>query len=83
MVVPLNHLGIERRENNQYELLGAQREEAGLEGEVGTNSYYFSFPLQLCRPVEQGLASRPCSGCNELSEHCVFRIIVSSSLPRV
>lgn len=58
MVVPLNHLGIELHKNNRYKLLCAQRKEGCMEGEAGTNSFYFSLLLQLSSFQEQGADSR-------------------------
>lgn len=40
-------------QNNQYELLRAERKEGWEEGEVGTNSYSFSSPLLLSSFLEQ------------------------------
>lgn len=40
-------------QNNQYELLRIQRKEGWEEGEVGRNSYYFGFSLQLSSFLEQ------------------------------
>lgn len=45
-VVPLNHLSIELHKTINTNYSRAQRKEGWKEGEVGTNSYYFSFQLR-------------------------------------
>lgn len=58
MVVLLNHLGIELHKTINTNYSRAQGKEGWKDGEVGTNSYYFSFQLQISSFLEQEADSR-------------------------